>query len=201
MRNKIIRSLTFLRVCKRGGIFIKICSAPISSNALFKQALILLSMFILVTGCSQAYDCVESKLDSESGSKEACLFSVSDGSKEYKQARRNYKFATILNSYFFLSQYRNICLERTNIDITSGQILGPFTEEQCFRITVTGNTFVKMITPGTTTGYVDVWSSDLIPLIQRVPGVDDPILPIPSPGIWYANLYCSSCMSYSISIP
>lgn len=126
-----------------------------------------------------------------------CLFGPDE---EEKQARKSYKLATTMNSYFFLSQNRNVCLERTNIDITEGETLGPFTEEQCFKITATGKTSIKMITPGTTTGFIDVWSSNILPWRQRNPGYDDPTLPIPSRGIWYANVYCSSCTSYSIQI-
>ena len=124
-------------------------------------------------------------------------------SEEEKSIRRTRKFSDNLIAYGLLAQNSNECLERANINITEGQTLGPYTEDLCFKISISGNTSVNMITfPGTTSGILHVWSSDAIPSKRTILREDDPSLPITGPGIWYANMYCDSiCNSYTISIP
>ena len=122
--------------------------------------------------------------------------------EEEKQARKNRKVSSNIMMLIILSANSNECLERTNIDITEGQTLGPYTTlDQCFKVTISGNTSVQMITPGTTTGNLTVWSSDPIPEKRRVQYKDDPTITISGSGTWYAKLFCVTCSFFSIQIP
>ena len=93
------------------------------------------------------------------------------------------------------------CLNRSNIIITQGQNIGPYTDRMCFKITINTDTTVIMVTPGTSTGNATVWSSDALPLKRDIYYEDDPTFTIKGPGTWYADVACSSCTSYTISVP
>ena len=140
--------------------------------------LIFLSFLIVYTGCF--------------------LFSETE---EEKQARKTRKFSDNLIAYGVLALNKNVCLERTNIDITEGQILSSYAEDLCFKISISGNTSVTMLTPGTTFGKLTVYSSDAIPLKREILYEDDPTLTITGPGVWYARTRCNTCSSYSVQIP
>ncbi|MBK8399151.1 MAG: hypothetical protein IPL26_28410 [Leptospiraceae bacterium] len=115
--------------------------------------------------------------------------------KESKHRAKNKQLFTILISIPF-----NQCLGQTNMDITEGQTLGPYTVKQCFKITINANTSVTMLTPSNTTGNLRVWSSDPFPSRRDALYRDDPTFAITGPGIWYAYTNCDTCTSYSISI-
>lgn len=117
--------------------------------------------------------------------------------KESKRIDRNKQLFYVLGNLLVNS---NSCLERPNIDISSTQTLGPYTERQCFKITINADSLVIMLTPGTTTGNLRVWSSDPFPSRRDALYIDDPTFTITGPGIWYAYMNCDTCNSYSISI-
>ena len=132
------------------------------------------------------------------------LFSLMNGcflfeeDKESKRIARNKELASV---FIPLISNANECLNRSNIIITQGQNIGPYTDRMCFKITINTDTTVIMVTPGTSTGNATVWSSDALHLKRDIYYEDDPTFTIKGPGTWYADVACSSCTSYTISVP
>ncbi|MBK8399154.1 MAG: hypothetical protein IPL26_28425 [Leptospiraceae bacterium] len=125
-------------------------------------------------------------------------------SKKQKQMRNAVDVITVLMEIQNTMSNLNsgFCPTSSNkIEITQGQTLGPYNQAKCFKVTVTSNTTVTMVTPGTTTGDLDVWLSGTFTFWQHVTNEDDPTLPINGPGEWDVNMLCNSCSSYSITVP
>ncbi len=95
---------------------------------------------------------------------------------------------------------RNVCLERDNVDAAQGQTLGPYTNRQCFRISVTASAgSVGMTTPSSSRGNLAVYWAAFFGK-QQVLYKDDPAIPISGPGIYYGEASCDTCGSYLFKV-
>ena len=91
----------------------------------------------------------------------------------------------------------NSCLSEPYLEVTQGDLAGPFTAHQCFHLSTSSAVPITMLTNSTYLGNLTVW----LPQREKVMYMDDPAITVPGPNsdVW-ASAVCweSNCYPYNV---
>ncbi|EHQ08689.1 hypothetical protein Lepil_4042 [Leptonema illini DSM 21528] len=91
--------------------------------------------------------------------------------------------------------YNNPCKDgRPYMEVNQGDLVGPFTSQQCFHLTTTSAVTITMLTTGTSVGSLTLWT----PVRTSIDYRDDPTFTISqAPADVWVFAQCGGC-EYSI---